>query len=95
VDEVDRFAAASGAYFEKDAVGDFAGAAEALDVGEPVVASKAADGLAFVGDECERRMGTHGIAESLKFAVDGVLPKARLEGEGSRKKYRCLLKSAG
>jgi len=27
-------------------------------------------------------MGTHGIAEFLEFAVDGVLPKARFEGEG-------------
>ena len=80
-----RFAAAGGACFEKDAVGDFAGAAEALDVGEPVIASKPADGLAFVGDECERRMGTHGIAEFLEFAVDGVLPKAGLKARGSRK----------
>jgi hypothetical protein len=27
-------------------------------------------------------MGTHGIAEFLKFAVDGVLAKARLKGQG-------------
>jgi hypothetical protein len=64
LNDAGRFAAAGGACFEKDAVGDFAGPAEALDVGETVVASKAADGLAFAGDECERRMGTHGIAES-------------------------------
>jgi hypothetical protein len=82
VDDVDRFAAASGACFEKDAVGDFTGAAEELRVGEPVVASKAADGLAFIGDECERRVATHDIAEFLKLAVDGVLPEARPEGQG-------------
>ena len=80
MDDVDRFAAASGACFEKDAVGDFTGAAEELRVGEPVVASKAAEGLAFIGDECERGVATYGVAEFLKFAVYGVLSKARLEG---------------
>ena len=72
----------NGACFEKDAIGDFAGTAEELHVGEPIVASKAADRLAFIGDECERRVATHGIAEFLKLAVDGVLPEARLKGQG-------------
>jgi hypothetical protein len=58
-----------------------------LHVGEPVVASKAADGFAFIRDESERRVATHNIAEFLKFAVNGVLPKTDLG------KYRCLLKS--
>ena len=55
---------------------------EKMISGYASLSSPALDGLAFVGDECERRMGTHGIVEFLKFAVDGVLPKARLEGEG-------------
>ena len=82
LDDPSWFAAAGGACFEKDAIGDFAGTAEELHVGEPIVPSKAADRLAFIGDECERRVATHGIAEFLKLAVDGVLPEARLKGQG-------------
>jgi hypothetical protein len=35
LDDASRFAAAGGACFEKDAIGDFAGTAEELQVGEP------------------------------------------------------------
>ena len=75
------FAAAGGAGFEQHAVGDFAGAAEALRVGEAVVAPESADGLALLCDEGQRRVGADGIAELLEFPVDGVLAEGRLEGE--------------
>src|SRR5260370_16392876 len=77
--------AAGGAGFEEDAVGDFAGVAEALRVGEAVVAPEPADRLALRRDKGERGVGSDRIPEPLEFPVDGVLAEHGLEGEGIEK----------
>ena len=61
-------------------VGDFAGAAEALRVGEAVVAPEPADGLALRRDEGERGVGSDRIAELLEYSVDAVLSQNGREG---------------
>ena len=69
----------------KHAVGDFAGTAEALGVGESVAAPESADGLALASDKRQRRVRTDGVAELLEFPVDGSLAQRRLKAVGSRK----------
>src|SRR5260370_27505210 len=65
LDNSGGLAAAGGAGFEEYAVGDFAGAAEALRVGEAVVAPESGDGLGLRCNEVEPGVGGGGIAEAL------------------------------
>lgn len=94
LDDGRGLATAGGAGFEEDAIGDFAGAAEALGVGEAVVAAESPDGLALLLDEGERRVRIDSIAESFEFPVDPVLSEGGLEG-ADRERCRCLPKTAG
>jgi len=54
---------AGGARFDEHPVGDFAGTAEELGVGEAVIAPETPDSLALIGDEGQRSMRTYGVAE--------------------------------
>jgi len=74
------FASARSTRFEQDAVGNFAGTAEALLVGETVVASESADGLTFALDKGQGRVRRHGVAKFLEFAVDSPFPERRSKG---------------
>src|SRR5260370_6315822 len=72
--------AAGGAGFEEDAVGDFAGVAEAVRVGETVVSPEPADRLALRRDKSEREVGSDRIPETLEFPVDVLLSDDGLAG---------------
>ena len=82
LDDGGGFPAAGGARFQQHAVGDFAGSAEALRVGETVTAPESADGLALAGDETSAP-GAQPTASRSFFSSRSMalLPKGGLEGE--------------
>ena len=49
--------------FKNDAISNLTWAAESLGVGEAIVASEAADGLAVVLNKRQRRMPTYGVTK--------------------------------
>jgi len=63
----------------KTRVANLAGSGESLGVLEAVVAAEAADGLALLLDECQRRVLLDRLAELLQLAVDPLLAQGRLE----------------
>ena len=78
-DAFGRLPAAGGAGLDEHAVADLAGPGESLGVFEAVVAAEAADGLALLLDECQRRMLLDRLAELLQLAVDPLLAQGRVE----------------
>jgi predicted acylesterase/phospholipase RssA len=63
LDDRGWLASASGSGFKKDAISNLTWAAESLGVGEAIVASEAADGLALVLNKRQRRMPTYGVTK--------------------------------
>src|SRR5580700_4542777 len=68
-----------GASFQQHSRRDFAGAAEALLIGEAVVSSESADGLTLAVHKRERRVRADGVAEFLELPIYAVLSEDRRE----------------
>src|SRR5262249_58107240 len=77
---VSRLPTTGGAGLDEHAVADVAGAGEALDILEAVIAAEAADGLAFLLDEFQARMPVDDLPQLLELAVNRVLAQGRVEG---------------
>lgn len=79
-DAVGWLLAAGGPGLDEHAVADITHARKSLGILKPVIAAEAADGLAFLLDECQRRMAFDGVPQFLEFAVYRLFAKGRLEG---------------
>ena len=66
--------------------------AETLGIGEPVRAAEAADGVAFVPEERQRRMRIQRVPERLELPVDGPLTERSLERQRIEKDVDVLRK---
>jgi len=71
--------AAGAARLDEDAIAHLAGSGEALGVFEAVVAAEAADGLALLLNEGQRRVLLDRLAEFFQLAVDPLLAQGRVE----------------
>src|SRR5438067_1342844 len=74
-----RFTPAGGACFNKDAVDHFAWSAEVLSIGEAVISTESADGLAFAFNKRQGGMLPYGVPELLQFSVNRSLTQGRLK----------------
>jgi hypothetical protein len=81
VNNAGGFAATCCPGFEENATGDFARSTETLRIGEAVVATESANGLALLLDKRKRRVRSDSITEFLEFAINAVLSQGWFEPE--------------
>ena len=84
-DAFSRLFATGRTRLDKHAIANVACDSKFLYILETVVATEAADGLAFFGNEGECRMHGDGVSQLLQFTVNGVFTECRIVGSGIEK----------